>query len=74
MTGLEPQAVNTSVPFGIKLFYYYWRIMLGQQRHSFKDTSFYFQLYDIYFYLNLFEDNIINPETKDRKDMEVHNA
>lgn len=48
--------------------------MLGQQRHSFKDTSFYFQLYDIYFYLNLFEDNIINPETKDRKDMEVHNA
>lgn len=48
--------------------------MLRQRRHSFKDTSFYFQLYYIYFYLNLFKDNIINPETKDRKEMEVHNA
>lgn len=48
--------------------------MLRQQIHSFKDTSFYFQLYYIYFCLNLFKDNIISPETNDRKEMEVHNA
>ena len=46
----------------------------SKERHSLKDTSFYFQLYYIYFYLNLFKDNISNPETKDRKEMEVHNA
>lgn len=71
---LEPQSVNTSVLSGTMLFCYYWSIVLIQQRHAFRDTSFYFQLYYIYFYLNLFKDNIINPETKDRKEMEVQNA
>lgn len=53
VTGLEPQAVNTSVPSGITSVCYYWHIVIRQQRQSFKDTSFYFQLYHIYFYLNL---------------------
>lgn len=48
--------------------------MLRQQRPAFKDTSFYFQLFDIYFYFNLFKDNTIDPETKVRKEVEVHNA
>lgn len=74
MTGLEPQSVNTSVLSGTTLFCYYWSIVLRQQRHAFRETSFYFQLYYIYFYLNLFKDNIINPGTKDRKEMEVQNA
>lgn len=75
VTGLDPQAVNTSLPSGITwLYYYYWHIVLRQQRHSFKDIHFYFQLYYIYFCLNLFKDNIINPGTKGRKEMEAHNA
>ena len=56
------------------LVYYYWRTVLRQQRHSFKDTSLYFQLYYTYFYLNLFKDNIVNSETKDRKEMEARNG
>jgi len=48
--------------------------VLRQQRPAFKDTSFYFQLFDIYFYFNLFKDNTIDPETKVRKEVEVHNA
>jgi len=74
VTGLGPQAVNTSLPSGIMLVYYYWRTVLRQQRHSFKDTSLYFQLYYTYFYLNLFKDNIVNSETKDRKEMEARNG
>lgn len=74
VTGLAPQAVNTPLPSGITWLYYYWHIVLRQQRHSLKGTYFYFQLYYIYFCLNLFKGNIINPGTRGRKEMEAHNA